>query len=133
MSEENVQLTTAALDAFNRCDLEAYLDLLDPDVAFSPYEVWAQGAEPHRGHAAVRTWWEAAFGALPDLRAEVDEIRDLGDWTFVRGWIGGEVEASGLPIERPMWLVVEWRDQQAIGWCSCSSEAEALEAAGLQR
>ena len=132
MSERNVRLTVAAIDAFNRADLDSYLELLDPAVSFKPYEVWAGDGDPLGGHAAVRAWWEAAFGALPDLRAEVDEIRDLGDWTLVRGWISGQVEASGLPIERPMWIVVEWRDHQAVGWCSCSSEAEALEAAGLE-
>jgi hypothetical protein len=84
MSQENVRLNYRAIDAFNRRDLGAYLSLQDPEVEFIPYEVKVQGGDPYRGHAGVRTWWEESFAVLPDLRAEVYEIRDLGDRTFAR-------------------------------------------------
>ena len=131
MSQENVELAHRAIDAFNRRDLGAYLALNDPEVEFTPYEVWVQGGEPYRGHAGVRRWWEESFAVLPDLRAEVNEIRDFGDRTFVRGRLYGQGAGSGASIERAMWLANEWRDKKTVWWCSFGSEAEALEAAGL--
>ena len=131
MSQENVDLYYQAIDAFNRRDLGAYLALMDHDVEFTPYEVWVQGGEPYRGHAGVRRWWEESFAVLPDLRAEVNEIRDFGDRTFVRGRLYGQGAGSGASIERAMWLANEWRDKKTVWWCSFGSEAEALEAAGL--
>jgi hypothetical protein len=132
MSQENVDLNYRAIDAFNRRDLGAYLALTDPDIEFTPYEVWVQGGEPYRGHVGVRNWWEESFAVFPDLRAEVYEIRDLGDRTFAHGRIRGQGAGSGASIERPMWLALEWRDKKAVWWCSFESEAEALEAAHLR-
>jgi ketosteroid isomerase-like protein len=131
MSQENVELTRRAIDAFNRRDLGAYLALQDPDVEFTPYEVWVQGGEPYRGHAGVRIWWEESLAVLPDLTAEVYDIRGEGDRTFARGRLHGQGAASGASIERPMWLANKWRDGKTVWWCSFETEAEALEAAGL--
>ena len=46
MSEENVRLVYEVIDAFNRRDLDAYLALMDPEVEFTPYEVWSRGVSP---------------------------------------------------------------------------------------
>ena len=132
MSQENVALTRRVMDAFNRRDLAAYLSLMDPGVELTPYEVWVQGGDPYLGHAGVRSWWEETFAVLPDLRAEVYEVRDLGRTTFVHTGISGQGAVSGAPIDRTMWLAAEWRDQQAVWWCAFGSEAEAVEAAGLR-
>ena len=131
MSQENVELHYRAIDAFNRRDLGAYLALNDAQVEFTPYEVWVQGGEPYRGHAGVRRWWEESFAVLPDLRAEVNEIRDFGDRTFVRGRLYGQGAGSGASIERTMFLIIQWRDGKQVWWSAFGSEAEALEAVGL--
>jgi hypothetical protein len=131
MSQENVELAHRAIDAFNRRDLSAYLALHDAEVEFTPYEVWVQGGEPYRGHAGVRSWWEDSFAVFPDLRvAEIYEVRDLGDRTFAHGRISGQGAGSGAAIERPLWLVNEWRDKKCVWWCVFESKGEALEAAG---
>jgi hypothetical protein len=53
MSEETVELNLRVIDAFNRRDLGAYLELTDPDVEAIPYEVKIQGGSPYRGHSRV--------------------------------------------------------------------------------
>jgi hypothetical protein len=132
MSEENAERNRRVIDAFNRRDLEAFLAFTDPDVVFTPYEVMVQGGNPYRGHDGVRTWWDETFAVLPDLRAEVYEVRDLGHEIYlVHGRLAGSGAGSGASIERNMWLAVKWRDQKEIWWASFESEAEALEAAGL--
>ncbi len=131
MSRENVELNRRVIDAFNRRDLAAYLTLTDPDVEFIPYEVQVQGGEPYRGHSGVRSWWEESLAVFPDLRGEVQEIRDFGDRTLAQGRIRGQGAGSGASIERPMWLVAEWRDRKLVWWCSFEDEAEALKAVGF--
>jgi hypothetical protein len=131
MSQENVDLHHQVMDAFNRRDLGAYLALTDPEVEFIPYEVWVQGGSPYRGHAGVRSWWDESFAVLPDLGAEVYEIRDLGNRTLVHGCLRAQGAGSGAPIERTLWATVGWRDKKIVWWCVFDSEAEALEATGL--
>src|SRR3981081_4935233 len=109
MRPQKVELLHRAIDAFNRRDLEAYLALQDAGVEFTPYERAVEGLGPYRGHDGVRTWWEESFEVPPDLRAEVYEVRDLGDRKFVHGRLRGQGAGSGAPIERTMWLAVEWR------------------------
>jgi ketosteroid isomerase-like protein len=130
MSKENVELNHRVIDAFNRRDLAAYLALSDPDLEFTPYEVAVQGGEPYRGHAGIRNWWEESLAVFPDLRGEVREIRDFGDMTLAHGTIRGQGAGSGASIERPMWLVAEWRNGKMVSWRSFETEPEALQAIG---
>jgi hypothetical protein len=131
MSQENVELTYQALDAFNRRDLGAYLAATDPEIEFTPYEVRVQGGEPYRGLAGVKSWWEESFAVFPDLRSEAYEARDFGERTLAHGRLRAQGAGSGASIERPMWLVIKWRHKRAVWWSSYESEAEALEAVGV--
>lgn len=128
MPSPNVELVYRNVDAFNRRDAATYLAGMAEDVEFTPYEVSVQGGQPYIGHAGIRSWWEETFAALPDLRADIREVRDLGDCAVVSGTLRAHGAASGAPFERPMWLGVEMRDNKAVWWCSFENEADALEA-----
>jgi ketosteroid isomerase-like protein len=132
VSRENVENTYRAIDTFNRRDLDAFLALMDPEVEFTPYERVIEGLGPYCGHDGVRTWWAESFEVLPDFRAEIYEVRDLGNSTFVHGCLRGHGAGSGAPFERTMWLTIGWRDDKQVWWHSFQSEAEALKAVGLE-
>jgi ketosteroid isomerase-like protein len=131
MSRENVEVVRRAHDTFNRRDIDAHLALMDQDVEFVPYEVAVQGGDPYRGHEGIRSWWEETFEVLPDLRSELNEVRDFGDKVLVRGRLRGHGAGSGASFERVLWQVVELRDEKTVWWAAFGTEAEALEAAGL--
>src|SRR5688572_26335634 len=114
MSRENVELNYRSHDAFNRRDLEAYLALNDPDVEFTPYERAIEGLGPYRGHDGVRGWWKEALEILPDLSVELEEVRDLGDLTLVRGRLRGHGAGSGASFERTYWGLFHWRDKKIV-------------------
>src|SRR5262245_65763171 len=124
MSQENVELQHRVIDDFNRRDLDAYLALIDPGVEFTPYEVSVQAGDPYRGQDGVRNGWEESFAVLSDLRAEADEVRDLGAITFVHGCLRGRGVESGAAFERTMFLVAEWRKRKIVWWGAFASEAE---------
>jgi hypothetical protein len=131
MSQENVDLVRRAHEAFNRRELAAFLAMHHTEVEFVPYEVAVQGGQPYRGHEGVRAWWEESLGVLPDLRSELDEVRDLGSRLFVRGHLSGQGAGSGASFKRPLWQAAECRDGLIAWWRAFGTEAEALEAAGL--
>jgi ketosteroid isomerase-like protein len=126
-----VELLHRAVDAFNRRDLDAYLALQDSGVEFTPFERAVEGLGPHIGHQGIRTWWEDSFAALPDLRSQLDEVRDLGHVTVARGRLHGQGAASGARFERTPWMVVAWRNGKTVWWRAFESEAEAPEAVRL--
>ena len=132
MSKGNVGLTHRVIEAFNRRDLAGYLELVDRNVEFTPYEVWVQGGNPYRGHTGVKTWWEDSFAVLPDLKAEIYEVRDFGEKTLLHDRLRAQGAGRGAPVERPLWLAITWRGGKGVWWCAFGSEAEALEAAGLE-
>ena len=76
MSQENVELTRRAFQAFNDRDLDTVLASLHADVEAFPRLAAVEGG--YRGHEGVRRWWEQLLGAFPDFHAEILELRDLG-------------------------------------------------------
>jgi ketosteroid isomerase-like protein len=131
MSEENVELTYRAHEAFNQRDLEGFLAAMHPDTEFTPYEVAVQGGTAYRGREGMAKWWEESLEVLPDLRVQLDDVRNLGDKVFLRGSLRGHGAGSGAAIERPLWGLLEFRTDCKFRYWAFASEAEALEAAGL--
>ncbi|HEU0023632.1 MAG TPA: nuclear transport factor 2 family protein [Thermoleophilaceae bacterium] len=129
MSQENVDLTRRAFQAFDERDLEALLAILDDHVVAFPILAGMEGG--YHGHAGIRRWWAALLGTFPDFRAEVLEVRDLGDSTLAVLRLRGRGAESDTPVDARAWHVTEIRHGKCIGWRVYSSETEALEAMGL--
>ncbi len=130
MSQENVELTRAMADAFNRRDWDAFAALSDEQIRAESRLVALEGG--YQGHDGLRRWWDNLLGIFPDYTIEVGELRDLGDVTLahIRGW--GHGADSATPLIDPVWQPLRWRDGKCVWWRICSTEAEALQAAGLR-
>src|SRR5262245_19847759 len=129
MSEENVEKAYRALDAMNRRDLDALLEVMDENVESVSRIVAIEGGL--HGHDGVRRWWESWFEAFPDYKIEVQEIRDLGDVLLTTVRAVGHGVGSELPFQDQIFHVSRWRDGKVVRWQVLYTEAEALEAAGL--
>ena len=131
MSEENVQLAYRGHETFNRRDLEAFLEQMDPDTEFMPYEIAVQGGTPYRGHEGMRAWWRETLEVIPDFTVDLTEVVDLGETVYVKGHIHGHGAGSGAAFERGLWGLMEFRSGKQVRYRTFANEAEALEAAGL--
>ena len=129
MSQENVELARRSIDAINRCDLDAYLALVDDDVegvsALAPIE------GEHHGHDGIRRWWDTVFDTWPDFTVEVVELRSVEDLTLGTVRLSGHGAGSDIPSEWMLWSVARWRQGKCVWWGNFRTRAEALEAAGL--
>jgi ketosteroid isomerase-like protein len=129
MSQENVELTRRAFQAFDDRDLDALLAMLDDDVEALPILAGMEGG--YRGHDGVRRWWASLLGTFPDFQAEVFEVEDRGDVTIATLRFRGHGAGSDVPLDATAWQIAEFRLGKCIRWRVYMSRAEALAAAGL--
>jgi ketosteroid isomerase-like protein len=129
MAEENVELGYRAIDALNRRDLEALLELMDENVEAVSRIVAMEGGL--HGHDGVRRWWKSWFDAFPDYRMEVVEMRDSGDVVVAALRAVGHGAGSDLPVDDNIFQATRWRDRKCVWWQVFRTKAEALEAVGL--
>ena len=130
MSQENVELHRRAIDAFNRRDWEAFVALMHDEVEAEPRIVAIEGG--FHGHEGLRRWWNDFLGVFPDYFLELEETRALGDVTLTRFRTRARGAASNAPLDAPAWQAIRWQDGKCTWWRVCSTEAEALKAAGLR-
>jgi ketosteroid isomerase-like protein len=129
MSQENVELTRRAFEAFKDRDLDGLLAMLADDVEAFPILAGMEGG--YVGHDGIRRWWTGLLGTFPDFRAEIVELLDLGDSTFAVLRFRGHGVGSDTPVDATGWQVSRFRHGECIGWHVYTSEREALEAVGL--
>ena len=123
------------IELWDRDELEPYLALFEEfageDFEFHP--VIAQAVEGerriYRGIDGVRRFWMDSH-AVFDLRFGETEIRDLGDRLVVLGQVSATGRGSGLDIETPFAMVVDYEGERRTRIVQYLDHDEALEAAG---
>ena len=121
------------VDAYNRRDVEAMLEGLDPAIEWHSGILSGLEGETavYRGHEGLRDGFRKLYEALGETHIEYSEIRDLGDLTFGIGRIRVRGRESGAEAESPLAVVVDFRDGKATCIRTYFDPEEALEAAGL--
>src|SRR6266480_3331617 len=131
MSAENVEIAKRALDAFNRRDVDAFMEIATSDFELFPAMAGAVDGSSVRGREGI----EMLFGEIHDTWEEqlviADESRDLGDRVLVLGRIVGRGRASGIPVETPGATITDFRDGKMARVRTYLDHGEALRAAGL--
>ena len=134
MSEENVEAFKRAVAAYNRRDIDAFLEAFDPEIEWHSLTQVMFGGEQsvYRGHRGIREGVREMDEVLADLQVEYAEIRDLRERIVVFGRVSGRGRASGAETESPINWVIEFRNSKVIRMTDYLDPAEALEAAGLE-
>ena len=134
MSEENVEAFKRGVDAFNRRDIDAVLEDLDPEVEWHPlFQVLLGGkATVYRGHEGYREFVRDNDSAFVELHVEYSEVRDLGDRLLAIGYLRARGKESGAETESPVGYVVEFKNGKGVRVREYLDPKEALEAAGLE-
>jgi ketosteroid isomerase-like protein len=130
MSQENVEIVRAGLDAYNRGDRDAMLKYLSPDFKLD----MSRSMGPQRGiYGLDQMWqfWDDVAEAFESHQIEAEEFIEAGDLvivpttTYVRGRDGIEAKARTA-------IVYTIRDGAIVRMCMYQELQEALEAAGLR-
>ena len=129
MSQENVEIVRAALEALTRGDVDSAFKDAAPDATID----LSRAVGLDRGVYTVPEFRRVTeeFGAIwESVRYEVDEIIEGGNYV-VTPFRNQLVGRDGIAIEaRGIWLW-EFRDTTIVRLCLYQEPQEALEAAGL--
>jgi ketosteroid isomerase-like protein len=133
MSQENIEIVRRGFEAGNRRDVEALIEVLDPEVEWHSALLKAlEGkAAMYRGHEGIREFFRDLDELFDMLHAEYPEIRDLGDRVVGIGRIRMRGKGSGAETESPICSVVDFKNGKAIRVRTYLDPKEALEAAML--
>jgi ketosteroid isomerase-like protein len=85
MSQENVELLRRGIDAWNRREVDAWLDFAAPDIEWMPAGPAAVERAIYRGYDEVRDGTTAALETWEVFEFHEREVRDLGASTL---WLG---------------------------------------------
>jgi ketosteroid isomerase-like protein len=129
MSQENVEINRAFIEAWNAGDVDALRALYDPDVIVRPLEGWPEPG-PYVGREAVMRQWEQQRETF-----DADSLEVIGDY----------IDAADRVVVKQIWRGVGHGPEANIEVTSVSTfrkgriifveffwdHAEALEAVGL--
>ena len=133
MSEENVEAFKRGIAAWNRGDIDATLEVFDPEVEWRPTFQRLLGGDTavYRGRHGVREFLQDLDETWAELPIEITEIRDLGERIVAIGHLRGRGKQSGAELESSIGYVVEFKNGKVIRMDDYLDHQEALEAAGL--
>jgi len=127
-----VDLVKHVFETYDSEGMEAALRFFAADLVWHPTDRWLE-SDAYRGHEGMRTVeaeWAANFD---DWRWAVHDIRDAGEQVVALVEMTGQVKGSGIPLSRPLGLVVSDIHDGTLGAIRAyPTWEEALKAAGRQ-
>jgi len=132
MSQQDINLARRGYEALARGDMEAVLELIDPDV-----EVEIHTGRPDlpetdtlRGHAGFLENLRLLDEVFEDVEVTPEEFIEVGEELVVPIYTAGRGRASGIPVENRVTHIWTIRAGKATRFRVFPTKEEALAALG---
>jgi ketosteroid isomerase-like protein len=126
MSRENIETIKEGFAAHNRGDLDALVEIYDPEAVF---ETLLLGT--HHGNEAIRLIYEENQKTLSGYDVVPVELIDVGDKVVAVAQTVGTGPVSKISVDDRFAFVFTLRDGRIVREQAFRNKEEALEAAGL--
>jgi len=133
MSQENVELTRQAYEAWNNGDLDWMLDHMTEDFEFRPGLGFSDIDAVVRGKDGWRRFAEMWREAWEDITVRVERIEDLDDRIVALLIFDGRGLGSGVEVSVRVGHVATVTEGRVSKLVSIGSWDETLEAVGLRQ
>jgi ketosteroid isomerase-like protein len=132
MSQENVETVRDAFAAYNRSDLDAWLEYCTDDIDYRAAEGAPDDPGPIHGRDALRAYVQDWLDMFDDFQSEPVELIDAGeDKVIAVIRISGRAKLSGVETGLTYAALYTFRDGKINRGREYWTLAEALDAAGL--
>jgi ketosteroid isomerase-like protein len=131
VSQENIEIVRAAMDAWNRGDWDEALKDAAPDVELDNSSNTGEWRGVHRGPDEVKRVWKKFAEPWESVRFEIDEFIDAGEHVVTRQ-SGQFTGRDGIQVETHTGWCWTFRDGVLTRLFASNELGDALEAAGLK-
>jgi ketosteroid isomerase-like protein len=133
--EEYLRIARAVLEAYGQAatdgEIDAFLELLDPDVDLELPSAIRRGVVSVRGRDEARQYLEEITDEYLELQLEPREFRSLSNGRLlVVGRWRGQLRGGTTPFGTPLAVIIELRDGKVARLRGFMDIQQALEAAG---
>jgi ketosteroid isomerase-like protein len=132
VSRENVEVAQAVIAAWNARDLEAFLELQDPELEMTLPRNLLEGGS-YRRHEGARQAFEDAVESWAVNRVTVEDMRAVDDRVVMLGRAFNVARRGGPHVDYELAIVMRVRDGKIVESRSFLTHDEALEAMGLRQ
>jgi hypothetical protein len=132
MSQENVELVRQFVRFFNRRDLAAMSEQLDPAIEWRPGGPAAVERAIYRGRDEVASGFTATWETWEIFTLGESEVRDLGDSLVWLGRARLRSDASHVELDQEFAVHFWVQGEKIVSFRGFREWQEALEAAGLR-
>jgi ketosteroid isomerase-like protein len=132
MSRENVEVVRLTFEAIGRWDIDALLELYDPEIEYLPLTGTRIESGGYIGHSGVREYFEEVAEIWEELHPRADDVQTVGDQVLVLGGCAVRGRGSGAESDSPMAWVLTFRNGKVTRHRGYGTREEALEAVGLR-
>jgi ketosteroid isomerase-like protein len=132
MSKENAELIRRAYQAYANGDLEAMLELVDPDLEWTYLDPALEDPAPQVCHGRQELEQVLRHGAEHGLWAELEEATSSGELVMVGVRTPGMDAHRGRRGDDRAYSVFTVREGRIVALRDCRDRHEALQLAGIQ-
>jgi len=128
---ENVEVARLSFEAIRSRDIDALLELYNPDIEFLPLTGTRVESGGYIGHGGVRDYFEEVAEVWENMRPHAEDVRIVGDQVVLVGGCAVRGRGSGAESDSPMAWVLTIRDGKVSRHRGFRTGQEALAAVGL--
>ena len=131
MSQENVEIIRKMYEGFARSGPEGMFEFMDPEVDHRAIEGAPDDIGVFSGHDAMLGYYGQWVEMFDDLRAEVEELIEVGDRVIAMLHVTARMKGSEAGVDMRLAVVCTLRNGKAASGREYATREQALEAAGL--
>ena len=129
-ADADVELITRMLREWNSGDVNALLEVFDPEVEVHPALSTFMASMVYHGHDGVRTWFEETNEPWAELQAEPERFIDADERTVVVIALHARVPGGHVDVDAKIAHVVTIRDGRIVRLDGYDDPDAALAAVG---
>ena len=131
MSHEDVAAVTRLMDAVDRRDVDAFVEVTTRDFEWFPVFAARVEGDVYRGREGIATFLAEVDETWEEFRPLPEEYLDLGSSVLALGRLRTRGRGSGVPIDSPWGGIYDLRGGKISRIRTFLDHGEALRAAGL--